>query len=272
MSKRATAPANERKPDRRAAALPRRRDRALEDAIAEDRIAIHFQPQIEPASGRVVSVEALARWDGEGSAESLFRRAARGGLAERLSLFTQRKALRIVGGWAPPLSDLKLSINLMAEDIAREGYDDWLLGEIAAAKLAPTRVTLEITESSLLADKALAARRLGRLRQAGVQVAVDDFGTGYASLDYLTSLPLDALKLDRALIADLVDGRRDRIVVQAMIKLARDLDLKVVVEGVETREQLALIADWGCDLYQGFLGAGALDEQELADFVKSVAA
>ena len=270
MGKRA-ALANGRNDDRRVAALPRRRDRALEEAIAGDLISIHFQPQIEPASGRVVSVEALARWQGEVSAESLFRRAARAGLAERLSLFTQRKALQIVGGWTPPLSDLKLSINLMAEDIGREGHDDWLLAEIAAAGLAPNRVTLEITESSLLADKALAARRLSRVRKAGVQVAVDDFGTGYASLDYLTSLPLDALKLDRALIADLVDGRRDRIVVRAMIKLARDLDLKVVVEGVETQEQLALIADWGCDLYQGFLGAGALGEQELADFVESKA-
>lgn len=266
MSKR--GPSNDqRASDRLHSLVVRRRDRALEDAIAQDRIAIHFQPQIEPASGRIVAVEALARLDGEDCATHLFERAALGGLEERLSRFAQRKALRIAGAWAPPLSDLRLSINLLAEDLAREGYDAWLLTEIAAAGLSPNRVTVEITESSLLADQALAAQRLGRLRDAGVRIAVDDFGTGYASMAYLTSLPLDALKIDKGLVADLAEGTRDRIVVRAMIGLAHELRLKVVAEGVETAAQLALLADWGCDLYQGFLGSAALDEAELERFV-----
>ncbi len=266
-------PSNDRrKSDRPQPLVIRRRDHALEEAIADDRIAIHFQPLIEPGSGRIVAVEALARWEGQESAEHLFDRASHGGLKERLSRFSQRKALRIAGAWASPLSDLNLSINLLAEDLARDGYDDWLLREIAAAGLAPDRVTVEITETSLLADQAVAAERLRRLRAAGVQVAVDDFGTGYASMAYLTSLPLDTLKIDRGLVVDLVSGRRDRIVVRAMISLARELDLKVVAEGVETEEQLALLADWGCDLYQGFLGSGALDEQQLADFMETAAA
>lgn len=249
----------------------RRRDRVLEDAIAEDRIAVHFQPQFESATGRIVAVEALARWDGERSAQRLFDRARRGGLKERLSRFAQRKALRIAGRWKPPLSGLRLSINLLAEDLARDGYDDWLLAEIADAGLSPDRVTVEITESSLLADQAVAAERLSRLRAAGIEIAVDDFGTGYASMAYLTTLPLDALKIDRGLVADLVRGKRDRIVVRAMIALARELDLKVVVEGVETQEQLALLNAWGCDLYQGFLSARALDERELVEFVGAAA-
>ncbi len=253
--------------DRRRPLVVRRRDRALEEAIAEDRIAVHFQPQIEPSTGRIVAVEALARWDGEQNATRLFERAARAGLAKRLSRCTQRKALRIAGAWMPPLSDLRLSVNLLAEDLACADYDAWLLDEIAAAGLPPERVSVEITESSLLADLALAAERLGRLRAAGVQIAVDDFGTGYASMAWLTSLPLDALKIDRGLVADLVEGRRDRIVVRAMISLARELNLKVVVEGVETAAQLALLAEWGCDLFQGFLGSAALDEQQLANFV-----
>jgi EAL domain-containing protein (putative c-di-GMP-specific phosphodiesterase class I) len=264
------SPSNDRRQsDRPQALVIRRRDSALEDAIAEDRIAIHFQPLIEPATGRIVSVEALARWDDTDSAEQLFDRATRGGLNERLSRFAQRKALRIAGAWRGALSGLRLSINLLAEDLARDGYDDWLLREISTAGLSPDRVTIEITESSLLADQPVAAERLRRLRRAGVQVAVDDFGTGYASMAYLTSLPLDTLKIDRALVVDLVNGRRDRIVVRAMIGLARELDLKVVAEGVETEDQLALLADWGCDLYQGFLGAAALDESKLAQFVDS---
>ena len=243
------------------------RDDELERAIAHDEFAILFQPQIEPSTGRVVGVEALARWDGAVGPEALFTRAAAHGLSERLSRVVQRKALRTAGQWRGPLRSLRVSINLIPQDLTRDGYVDWLLAEIEAAGMHPEQVTVEITESSLIADQPAAATRLSCLRAAGVQIAIDDFGTGYSCLAYLTTLPLDTLKIDRAMIADLVGGSRDRIVVRAMIRLARELGLKVVVEGVESVEQLALVADWGCDLYQGFLGAGALDCNELERFV-----
>ena len=245
------------------------RDRALERAIAADSIELRFQPQSDPRSGHVEGAEALARWSGADSTESLFARAAAVGLTERLSRHIQRKALAMAAQWCGPLADLKLSLNLTPEDLARESYDDWLVAELAAAKFDPRRLTLEITESSLVIDQAIVATRLARLRALGIEIAIDDFGTGYANLAYLTSLALDTLKIDRGLIADLVGGSRDRIVVKAMIGMARELGLKVVVEGVETIAQLALVADWGCDLYQGFLTAGALDEAELARFVKA---
>ena len=246
-----------------------KRDRTLEAVIAHQRISVLFQPQIDPVSGDIVGAEALARWDGAASPEALFARAASAGLAERLSRMIQRKALRTAATWEGALKHLHLSINLLPQDLARAGYEQWLLEEIEAAGIDPERITVEITESALLADSDAIAARLAVLRSAGVRIAVDDFGTGYASLAYLTSLPLDILKIDRGLIADIVGGARDRIVVKAMIALARELDLKVVVEGVESTEQLALLADWGCDLYQGFLGAGPLDETELTRFVSA---
>ena len=245
------------------------RDRALERAIAENRIELRFQPQSNPRTGMVEGAEALARWSGAESSEQLFARAAAVGLTERLSRHVQRKALAMAAKWRGPLSGLRLSLNLVPEDLAREGYDDWLVAELAAARLDPRRLTLEITESSLVIDQAVAATRLARLREIGIEIAIDDFGTGYSNLAYLTSLPLDTLKIDRGLIADVVGGSRDRIVVKAMIGMARELGLKVVIEGVETTAQLALVAAWECDLYQGFLTAGALDEAELARFVKA---
>jgi len=248
------------------------RDRAIERAIARNEFDILFQPQIDPVSGAVVGVEALARWTEEPSAEALFERAARQGLSERLSRSLQRKALHMAGAWRGYRGHLRLSINLIADDVMREGYVAWLLDEIASAGLIPERITVEITESSLIVDCEAAAARLATLRAAGVQIAIDDFGTGYSNLAYLASLPLDTIKIDRAMIADLVGGSRDRIVVKAMIRLARELGLKVVVEGVESVEQLALVAEWGCDLYQGFLGAGALDEDELERFVAALRA
>ncbi|MBA2467613.1 MAG: EAL domain-containing protein [Sphingomonas sp.] len=252
-----------------AAPAPVKRDRTLESVIAHERIALLFQPQIDPANGDVLGVEALARWDGVASPQDLFARAASAGLAERLSRLVQRKALRAAATWEGPLRYLHLSINLLPEDLARSGYDRWLLEEIDTAGVDPARITVEITESALLSDSLAIAERLGRLRSAGIRVAIDDFGTGYASLAYLTSLPLDILKIDRGLIADIVGGERARIVVKAMIALAKELNLTVVVEGVESTGQLALLADWGCDLYQGFLGAGPLDEMALARFVSA---
>ena len=243
------------------------RDLMLEAAIAHEQVDVLFQPLIEPATGRIVGAEALARSPVVAGAEMLFARASAGGLAERLSRLVQRKALRSAAVWEGPLKDLGLSINVLPADLSRPGYESWLLDEIALAGIDPRRVTAEITESALLVDQEAAAERLQRLRDAGVRIAVDDFGTGYASLAYLTSLPLDAIKIDRGLVADIVGGERDRIVVKAMIHLARELDLKIVVEGVETTGQLALLADWGCDLYQGFLGAGALTHDELTRFV-----
>jgi len=243
------------------------RDLTLEGAIAHEQFDVLFQPLIEPGTGRVVGAEALARSPIAADPQMLFARALAGGLDERLSRLVQRKALRTAAAWEGPLKGLGLSINILPADISREGYESWLLDEIRAVGIDPQRITAEITESALLVDRVEVAERLTHLRDAGIRIAVDDFGTGYASLAYLTSLPLDAIKIDRGLIADLVGGERDRIVVKALIHLARELDLRVVVEGVETAAQLALIADWGCDLYQGFLGAGALTHDELMRFV-----
>ena len=168
--------------------------------------------------------------------------------------------------WEGPLAKLRISINLLPADISREGYERWLLDEIDAAAIDPARITLEITESALLDDRESVAARLATLREAGLRIAVDDFGTGYASLAYLTSLPLDMLKIDRGLIGEIVGREKDRIVVKALIHLARELGLQVVVEGVETAEQLELLREWGCDLYQGFLGSRPLSHEDLTRF------
>ena len=249
-----------------------RRDQLLEAVIAHQQIGVVFQPQIDPKSGVVVGAEALARWSGVDSAERLFERARLAGLDERLSRLVQRKALRAAAAWEGPLRRICLSINLLPEDLLRSGYTQWLIEEIGGAGLDPKRVTVEITESALLNDFDVMRRRLSRLRDAGIKVALDDFGTGYSSLAYLAELPLDCLKIDRGLITRIAHSERDRIVVRSVVRLAQDLGLQIVVEGVESTSQLRLLADWGCNLYQGFLGAGALDEVELARFVTVSAA
>jgi EAL domain-containing protein (putative c-di-GMP-specific phosphodiesterase class I) len=242
-------------------------DPALDSAIHTGAIEDLYQPWIALRSGEVVGAEALVRSPLEADASALFRRARRAGLGEALSKRAQAKALCDASKWTGALAGLGLSLNLMPAEIAREGHDTWLLDEMARVGFEPSRLTVEITEHALLVGHEAVSERLSRLRSAGVRIALDDFGSGYASLAYLTSLPLDMIKLDRSLVLGLVAGRRDRIVMRAMIRLAQDLDLLTLVEGVEETGQKALLAGWGCDLYQGFLGAAALDEAALLAFV-----
>ena len=242
------------------------RDVLLEAAIAHEQVDLAYQPLIDARTGEMTGVEALARCGVARDAESLFARAQSARLGERLSRLIQRKALRCAAVLEGPLKGLGISINLLPADISRPGYERWLLDEIEAAGIAPTRITLEITESALLGDRDSVAARLSILREAGLKIAVDDFGTGYASFDYLTALPLDMLKVDRGLIAGIERRERSRIVVKALIRLARELGLKIAVEGVETAGQLGLLKEWGCDLYQGFLGSPPLSHEELVRF------
>ena len=260
--------AREQANERRGALEPRRKqDDLLAAVIAHQQIAVVFQPQINPVTGEVLGAEALARWDRVAGAEQLFARAAAAGLSESLSRLVQHKALRAAAAWEGPLRRLRRSVNLLPDEMSSDSYVDWLLDEVRSVGIDPKRVTIEVTESALLSDLDAVAARLERVRKAGLKVALDDFGTGYASLAYLGTLPLDALKIDRGLIARIGTSERDRIVVRSIFPLARDLGLNIIVEGVESTAQLVLLAEWGCDLYQGFLGAGALDEVELARFV-----
>ena len=244
------------------------RDAGIDQMIADDDVSILFQPWIEPASGQVIAAEALIR-STLASPGRLFARAASAGRGNELSRIAQAKAIAMAAAWTGPLTGLNLSLNLLPGELSRPGHDDWLLETIAAAALDPARLTLEITENDLLVADAEVVARLERLRSAGISIALDDFGSGYASFDYLTNLPLDLIKVDRSLVSGLVEGSRKRIVMRALIGLARDLDLKLLVEGVESADQLTLLAEWGCELYQGFFAAGALNEQELARFVAS---
>lgn len=252
--------------DGAAAPVTPMRDLILEAAIAHEQVDLVYQPLIDARTGEMVGAEALARSVMARDPEALFSRANSARLGERLSRLIQRKALRCAAVWEGPLKALPLSINLLPADISRAGYERWLLDEIEAAGVDPARITLEITESALLADGESVAARLAILRAAGLRIAVDDLGTGYSSLKYLTALPLDMVKIDRGLVGDIANRERDRIVVKALIGLARELGLKVVVEGVETADQLALLNEWGCDIYQGFLGSAPLTHEELMGF------
>lgn len=243
----------------------------LRDAMEAGQVDILWQPQVAIASGAVVGVEALARWRhptlGELGAEPLFAAADRAGLSGALSDHVQALALHRAAAWPASLKGLRVSINVTAGDVARSGFADRLLDRVDASGFPRGRLTVEITESGLMAELGEAARLLSELRRAGLRVAIDDFGTGYSSLAYLKALPLDYLKIDKALAQDIAGTARDRIVVRGVIDMARSLGLAVVAEGVETERQLELLAAEGCQYFQGFLCAPPLTLEALEGLV-----
>ena len=243
----------------------------LHRALDKGEVYVRFQPQATVATGAIVGVEALARWRhpalGELGADTLFAAAERGGLAPALSDAIHARACEEAAAWPDALAHLRVSINVTAADLARAGFADTLLDRIAAAGLARGRVTVEIVETELVDNLADAAAILARLRGAGLRTAIDDFGTGYSSLAYLKALPIDYLKIDRSLTRDIAGSERDRAVVRGVVAIARSLGLGTIAEGVETEAERALLAAEGCDLYQGFLCAGAVDSGELVGLV-----
>ena len=239
----------------------------LRRALDRDEVDILFQPQVSVTTGAIVGVEALARWQhpehGVLGAAKLFAVAERSDYVTALSAHVQRRAATVAAAWPDSLEHLRLAINLTAADIAQPGFTDRFFDMIAEADFPPNRLTLEITESGLMHDLSAASIVLADLRHGGCRVAIDDFGTGYSSLAYLKALPLDYLKIDKGLAQDITGTTRDRIVVRGVIDMARSLGLGVIAEGVETEEQLTLLAAQGCNYYQGFLFAEPLTTEAL---------
>ena len=243
----------------------------LRKALDQDEIEILFQPQVSVTTGRIEGAEALARWRhpvfGELGAATLFNVAERSDYIVQLSDHVQRKAISTAAEWPEALARLRLSVNITASDIVRPGFASQFLELVSQSGFDRGRLTVEVTESGLIEDLNAAAYLLANLREGGLRVAIDDFGTGYSSLAYLKALPLDYLKIDKRLCEDITGSPRDRIVVRSVIDMARSLGLGVIAEGVETEEQLGLLAQEGCNLYQGFLCSPPVDSSALAKLV-----
>jgi EAL domain-containing protein (putative c-di-GMP-specific phosphodiesterase class I)/GGDEF domain-containing protein len=245
----------------------------LRHALDSGQIQILFQPQYDMASDGIVGVEALARWQhphyGEIGAGALFAIAERSDFMLPLSDHIHARALAEAAAWPAPLGRLRLAVNVTAADIGEPDFLESFLDLVDASGFARERLTVELTESGLVENLASASLLLSQLREAGLTVAVDDFGTGYSSLAYLKSLPLDYLKIDSSIAKDITGTGRDRIIVRAIIDMARSLGLGVIAEGVETEQQLALLARAGATAYQGFLRSPPVTSEALMKLVQS---
>jgi len=246
------------------AALRLRHDLRL--AIERDEIGSYYQPRVALPSMRVVGFEALARWQhperGLLLPQDFLRLAETSGEIGKIDLRVLAGALRDLERWRRIQPDCRVSVNLDAHALQDERLLGCLQSMLTSAGNGGRGVEIEITESSLMRDIGQAARALARLRRAapGLQVAIDDFGSGYSSLAYLGRLPVTTLKIDRSFVAELsTDNKRSaRAIIHSIIDLGRSLGLHVVAEGVETREQAIELGELGCREAQGFLFSAAV--------------
>jgi diguanylate cyclase (GGDEF)-like protein len=245
----------------------------LRRALEQNELFLAYQPQIEVATGRIASVEALVRWRhptrGIVPPDEFIPIAEESGLIVPLSDLVMRQALKQISEWwQAGCRDLRVAVNVSGAQFEAPGFSDWVFAHLDEAGLPGSCLELEITESLLMVDEAAAALAVRAVRELGVHVAIDDFGTGYSSLAYLKHFPIESLKIDRSFVADLGRDSNDAAICAAIIAMGRQLGLKIVAEGVETREQLDFLATHGCTLAQGFYIAKPMQAAEMGKLLR----
>jgi diguanylate cyclase (GGDEF)-like protein len=240
---------------------------ALRDAIAYGAIDVYYQPLMDAAGARVVGVEALARWTdptlGTISPEIFIPLAEETGLIQSIGETVLHRAIQDSKAWR----GISVAVNVSASQIHHGDVVEVVREALIDSEFGAGRLEIEITESVLLADEKRANEQMRGLQALGVKVALDDFGTGYSSLQYLRRFGFDKLKIDRSFIDGAGAPQESSVILASIIKLGQDLDLTIVAEGVETREQQRWLQAAGCDQLQGYLFSRPLPAAQMAEFI-----
>jgi diguanylate cyclase (GGDEF)-like protein/PAS domain S-box-containing protein len=233
-------------------------ERSLRRALERGELRLYYQPQYEVASGRIVGVEALIRWEhpelGLVPPARFMPFAEETGLILPIGEWVLQEACRTNRAWqAAGLRAVRVAVNISALQFRQANFLETVQRALADSGLDPRYLELEVTESVIMHDAERVTRSLSQLKSMGLELAIDDFGTGYSSLSYLKRFPLDRLKIDRSFVRDITEDRDDAAITAAIIALTRTLGVKSIAEGVETREQLEFLRAQGCDEVQGYL-------------------
>ena len=243
----------------------------LRAGIAGGELVVHYQPQVDLATGGVGAVEALVRWNhparGLLAPGHFLPLTERTDLARAVTRAVTEQVARDVAVWRARGLGLRVSVNIGAPDLADEAFAGDLVRMLAQAGLSPQDLVLEVTEGVVMSDRVQAGNVLGELRAAGFDLSLDDFGTGHSSLSRVHELPLAEVKIDRSFVMRMVDEPAARGIVRSVIDLAGNLGLRVVAEGVEDDAALRVLRDLRCDVAQGFHFARALPADELAAWI-----
>lgn len=238
----------------------------LLQAVRNDDLMLYFQPKVSPVTHRWVGAEALLRWRhpvlGDISNETLIHMAEQNGLIFEVGSFVLRNAIEKAKEWSEYVEDFKMAVNVSAVQLKNAHFAEQVIHLLETYHLEPRFLELEVTESSLIADEVVAKNTLESLHDIGVTLSLDDFGTGYASFSYLKKFPFDTIKIDKSFIDQMLNSDGDSEIVRSIVQIAKKLDLKVTIEGIESEAQEKFIIDEGCDVGQGYLYGRPMPSQE----------
>ena len=228
----------------------------LDEAIDRGEVWVAYQPKLDVATRRIIGAEALARWThpekGPIAATEFVAAAEQHNRIGKLTDFVLEKAVAAAAQINKRGPAFTIAVNLSARLLTDKAFTLRLSALLARHGLPPSRLILELTETAALADSGEALDMINRLRDLGVEIAIDDYGTGQSTLDYLKRIPASEIKIDQSFVKGIVDNRSDRLMVQSTIGLVHSLGRKVVAEGVENRDILDVLIELECDIAQGF--------------------
>ena len=250
-----------------------RLENELFQAVEQGELVLHYQPKVSLQTGAVTGVEALVRWQHPQRGllpPGLFIPIAESsGQMERIGREVMRMAARQAGDWKAHGLPIKISVNVCPTQFINENFAQDVVAFLDRIGFDPAMLELELTESVAMADPAQAARQLAVLREKGIRIAIDDYGTGYSNLAQLYSLPFDVLKLDRSLVRDISENPGARTIASATIDMAHRLGHTVVAEGAETLTEVEMLRRKGCDEVQGYFFARPMPAAELPDWLEA---
>ncbi|MDP3671322.1 MAG: EAL domain-containing protein [Telluria sp.] len=246
---------------------------SLRRATERGEFILHYQPQVELASGEIGGVEALIRWRhpelGMVSPTQFIPLAEETGIIVSIGEWVLRTACRQARDWELAGMPVRVAVNLSARQFRQGDLAEKIGAILRETDLSPRLIEVELTEGILMADTEQTSATLDTLHRMGVQISIDDFGTGYSSLSYLKRLPIDILKIDQSFVRDIHTDPDDRSIVTAVIALAHSMHMKVVAEGVETAEQLAFLREQECDTIQGYLFSRPVPPEGILSLLRS---
>lgn len=243
----------------------------LRAAIQAEQIVAWYQPELDLSTGKVFAVEALVRWPhadlGLLSPASFLKMSEHTKLIKPLTERVLQLALRQIANWAQVGIDVAIAVNISTAVLIDERFPSSVIAALDDAGVSPSRLKLEVTESTLMSDPDITRGILHELHRTGVEISIDDFGTGYSSLAYLADLPVSEVKIDRSFVSRMDQGSKDAIIVSSTIDLAHHLGLRAVAEGVEDAPLLSRLKTLGCDAAQGYLISPPLPAEELTGWL-----
>jgi EAL domain-containing protein (putative c-di-GMP-specific phosphodiesterase class I)/GGDEF domain-containing protein len=239
------------------------------EALHAGELQVFYQPKICIADGSVAGVEALMRWWQDGrpvaTPDVFIPLAEEAGLIQETTWYGLSNALPQMAA----LGGLPVAVNITPGMLHHPEFVEMVRSALTSWNVAPSTLTLEITEGALISDLEQAIARLHGLRELGVRVSIDDFGTGYSSLSYFKKIPADELKIDKSFVIRMSTDEGDQRLVETIISLARQFNLKIVAEGVENQTTLQLLSEMGCDYVQGYLYSPALSAEKLSEWLRN---